>query len=92
MERRRSMPSTQEVNISIIHDVVNTFGQIIMNFASNLEVLKTHCDNLDALVVDMPELEHIQNKLNDVERSMKSISIPGTNFSTHGIQTRILYE
>ena len=61
---------TQEANISIIHDVVNTLGQSIMNFVSNLEVLKAHCDNLDALVVDMPELEKIQKTLNDVKRNI----------------------
>ena len=39
---------TQEANIAIIHDVVNTLGQSIMNFVSTLEVVKAQCDNLDA--------------------------------------------
>ena len=66
-----------EQKVQVLHDVVNALGQSIMGLTSNLEAIKAHSDAVDAILVDMPELEKLQARTVQIEKLLNSTPSAG---------------
>ena len=68
-----------EAKIAVIHDVVNALGQNIMGFASTLESVKLHVDNIDILTVDVQSMDTLANKVKQIEQTLAGMVSGGPN-------------
>ena len=66
-----------EQKVKTLHDIVNALGQSIMGLTSNLEAIKAHSDAVDAILVDMPELEKLQARTVHIEKLLNNTPATG---------------